>query len=109
MGTKPKPNGSASHAPPQPPGPSHPLPPLERGMEGPAGAPSRLERQTLEYHELPKPGKTEVVSSKRVVTQHDLSLAYTPGVAIPCLKIQKDLDLAYRWTNKGNLVAVVTN
>jgi malate dehydrogenase (oxaloacetate-decarboxylating)(NADP+) len=105
---KERPNGSASHAPPKPAGPVHGAPPLEHGMEGP-GAPSLLERQTLEYHELPKPGKTEVVSSKPVVTQHDLSLAYTPGVAIPCLKIQKDLDLAYRWTNKGNLVAVVTN
>ena len=70
---------------------------------------SALERETLAYHEFPRPGKLEVVPSKPVVTQHDLSLAYTPGVAIPCLKIQEDPDGAYRWTNKGNLVAVITN
>jgi malate dehydrogenase (oxaloacetate-decarboxylating)(NADP+) len=70
---------------------------------------SSLERETLAYHELPRPGKLEVVASKALVTQHDLSLAYTPGVAIPCLKIQDDASGAYRWTNKGNLVAVITN
>ncbi len=70
---------------------------------------SSLERETLAYHEFPKPGKLEVVPSKSVSTQHELSLAYTPGVAIPCLKIQADPSGAYRWTNKGNLVAVITN
>ena len=70
---------------------------------------SALERETLAYHELPRPGKLEVVSSKPLLTQHDLSLAYTPGVAIPCLKIQDDPAGAYRWTNRGNLVAVITN
>jgi malate dehydrogenase (oxaloacetate-decarboxylating)(NADP+) len=70
---------------------------------------SLLERQTLEYHEHPRPGKTGVVSTKPVLTQHDLSLAYTPGVAIPCLRVQADPDEAYRFTNRGNLVAVVTN
>src|SRR5262245_40826437 len=73
------------------------------------GASPLLERQTLEYHEFPRPGKTEIVSTKPVATQHDLSLAYTPGVAVPCLKIQAQPDLAYRYTNRGNLVAVVTN
>ncbi len=70
---------------------------------------SSLERETLDYHENPRPGKLEVVASKNLVTQHDLSLAYTPGVAIPCLKIQEDPSGAYRWTNRGNLVAVITN
>ncbi len=70
---------------------------------------SALERETLAYHEFPKPGKTEVVSTKPVATQHDLSLAYTPGVAIPCLKIEENPENAYRWTNRGNLVAVITN
>ena len=70
---------------------------------------SALERETLAYHEFPKPGKIEVVPSKPVVTQQDLSLAYTPGVAIPCLKIQENEDDAYRYTNRGNLVAVITN
>jgi malate dehydrogenase (oxaloacetate-decarboxylating)(NADP+) len=70
---------------------------------------SALERETLAYHEYPRPGKLEVVPSKPVVTQHDLSLAYTPGVAIPCLKIQQDPEGAYKWTNRGNLVAVITN
>ena len=68
-----------------------------------------LERETLAYHEFPRPGKLEVVPSKPVSTQHHLSLAYTPGVAIPCLKIQEDPASAYRWTNRGNLVAVITN
>jgi malate dehydrogenase (oxaloacetate-decarboxylating)(NADP+) len=70
---------------------------------------SALERETLAYHEFPRPGKLEVIPSKPVATQHELSLAYTPGVAIPCLKIQANLENAYRWTNKGNLVAVITN
>jgi malate dehydrogenase (oxaloacetate-decarboxylating)(NADP+) len=72
-----------------------------------AGSP--IAKAALDYHEFPRPGKTEVVSTKPVATQGDLSLAYTPGVAVPCLAIQKDQDLAYRYTNKGNLVAVVTN
>jgi malate dehydrogenase (oxaloacetate-decarboxylating)(NADP+) len=71
--------------------------------------PSSLERDTLAYHELPRPGKLEVVPSKPVATQRELSLAYTPGVAIPCLKIQANPADAYRYTNKGNLVAVITN
>ena len=70
---------------------------------------SALERETLAYHENPRPGKLEVVPTKPVATQRDLSLAYTPGVAIPCLKIEEDPELAYKWTNKGNLVAVITN
>jgi len=63
----------------------------------------------FEYHEKPRPGKLEVATSKPCLTQRDLSMAYTPGVARPCLAIEKDPDAAYRYTGKGNLVAVVSN
>jgi malate dehydrogenase (oxaloacetate-decarboxylating)(NADP+) len=63
----------------------------------------------LEYHAGSRPGKIEVVPTKPVTTQHDLSLAYTPGVAVPCLEIARDPEKAYDYTAKGNLVAVVTN
>jgi malate dehydrogenase (oxaloacetate-decarboxylating)(NADP+) len=61
------------------------------------------------YHEFPRPGKLEVTTSKPCLTQRDLSLAYTPGVARPCLAIQDDPEAAYHYTGKGNLVAVVSN
>src|SRR4030066_1632567 len=64
----------------------------------------------LEYHRLDgKPGKISVVSTKPMDTQRDLSLAYTPGVAVPVLEIEKDAEAAYEYTSKGNLVAVITN
>ncbi len=63
----------------------------------------------LKYHEDGRPGKIEVTVTKPARTQLDLSLAYTPGVAIPVLEIAKDPDTAYRYTAKGNLVAVVSN
>ncbi|MEO6463629.1 MAG: NADP-dependent malic enzyme [Candidatus Eisenbacteria bacterium] len=63
----------------------------------------------LEYHAGGRPGKIEVVATKPVTTQHDLSLAYTPGVAVPCREIAADPEKAYDYTAKGNLVAVVTN
>jgi len=63
----------------------------------------------LEYHASGRKGKIEVISSKPCLTSRDLSLAYTPGVAEPCLAIEKDPDLAYLYTAKGNLVAVVSN
>ena len=63
----------------------------------------------LHYHEMGKPGKIEVVPTKPYSTQTDLSLAYSPGVAEPCLEIQKNPHDAYRYTNKGNLVAVISN
>jgi malate dehydrogenase (oxaloacetate-decarboxylating)(NADP+) len=66
-------------------------------------------QEALEYHQGPRPGKVEVVSSKPCRTQRDLSLAYTPGVAIPCLEIEKNPLDAYKYTSKGNLVAVVSN
>ena len=63
----------------------------------------------LEYHEEGKPGKIEVVPTKPYSSQRDLALAYSPGVAFPCLEIEKDPEDAYRFTNKGNLVGVISN
>lgn len=63
----------------------------------------------LQYHESGRPGKIEVKPTKAYRTQTDLSLAYSPGVAYPCLEIQQDPDAAYRYTDKGNLVAVISN
>ena len=67
------------------------------------------DEDVFDYHEKPRPGKLEVITSKPCLTQLDLSIAYTPGVARPCLAIEKDPELAYRYTGKGNLVAVVSN
>jgi malate dehydrogenase (oxaloacetate-decarboxylating)(NADP+) len=67
------------------------------------------DQDVFDYHELPRPGKLEVIPSKPCMTQRDLSLAYTPGVARPCLAIQDDPELVNRYTGKGNLVAVVSN
>ena len=66
-------------------------------------------RKSLVYHAKPKPGKTEVVPTKSYRTQRDLALAYSPGVAIPCQEIEKQLENIYKYTNKGNLVGVISN
>ena len=66
-------------------------------------------RQALVYHAKPQPGKIEVVPTKSYSTQRDLALAYSPGVAIPCLEIEKKVENVYKYTNKGNLVAVISN
>src|SRR5580693_2192665 len=63
----------------------------------------------LEYHSSSPAGKVSVTPTKPCRTQRDLSLAYTPGVAVPCLEIERDPTLAYKYTAKGNLVGVVTN
>ncbi len=68
-----------------------------------------LKKHALEYHSKGKPGKVEVVPTKPYSTQRDLSLAYSPGVAYPCLEIQKRPEDIYKYTNKGNLVAVISN
>jgi len=65
--------------------------------------------EALKYHKDGRPGKIEVVPTKPHSTQHDLSLAYTPGVAQPCLEIHKNVDDVYKYTSKGNLVAVISN
>src|SRR5512143_229242 len=66
-------------------------------------------QDALDYHALGRRGKIEVVPTKPCQTQRDLSLAYTPGVAEPCLEIKDNPDDVYKYTAKGNLVAVVTN
>src|SRR5512144_840939 len=66
-------------------------------------------QDALDYHANGRPGKIAVVPTKPLTNQRDLSLAYSPGVAEPCLEIEKDNDLAYTYTAKGNLVGVVTN
>lgn len=66
-------------------------------------------REALLYHAKPIPGKIKVVPTKKYATQRDLSLAYSPGVAEPCLEIAKDVNNVYKYTSKGNLVAVISN
>lgn len=66
-------------------------------------------REALLYHAKPTPGKIQVVPTKKYASQRDLSLAYSPGVAEPCLEIAKDINNVYKYTAKGNLVAVITN
>ncbi len=68
-----------------------------------------LRRAALEYHEFPTPGKIAIAATKQLVNQHDLALAYSPGVAAPCEEIVKDPDAAYKYTSRGNLVAVISN
>jgi len=65
--------------------------------------------EALDYHARGRPGKTEIRATKPTSTQNDLSLAYTPGVAEPCLEIAADAENAFLYTNRGNLVAVVSN
>src|SRR5258707_14827187 len=75
---------------------------LRRGMK-------LRDEEALEYHSAAPAGKIAIRATKPCLPQRDLSLAYTPGVAVPCLAIEKDPSLAYKYTAKGNLVAVVTN
>lgn len=67
------------------------------------------DQEALDYHEYPTAGKISVEATKAMDSQEDLSMAYTPGVAVPCLEIEKNPADAYRYTSKGNLVAVITN
>ena len=69
----------------------------------------QLRQAALDFHEFPKPGKIEVTPTKSLATQRDLALAYSPGVAVPCLEIQADPAASYRYTARGNLVAVISN
>ena len=66
-------------------------------------------KEALRYHKEPRPGKTEVVPTKPFLSQADLSLAYTPGVAEPCLEIHADAERSFDYTNRANLIAVITN
>ncbi len=65
--------------------------------------------KALEYHSKNKPGKLAIKPTKQLLTQQDLALAYSPGVAVPCLEIKKNLDNIYKYTTRGNFVAVITN
>ncbi len=69
----------------------------------------QYEKEALRYHREPRPGKTEVVPTKPFFSQADLSLAYTPGVAAPCLEIKADAERSFDYTNRSNLIAVITN
>ncbi|UZV73236.1 NADP-dependent malic enzyme [Pasteurella multocida] len=70
---------------------------------------AQLRQAALDFHEFPTPGKIEVTPTKSLATQRDLALAYSPGVAVPCLEIQADPAASYRYTSRGNLVAVISN
>ncbi|MCA0213703.1 MAG: NADP-dependent malic enzyme [Proteobacteria bacterium] len=70
---------------------------------------AELRRAALEYHEFPTPGKVAIAATKQLINQHDLALAYSPGVAAPCEEIVKDPVNAFKYTSRGNLVAVITN
>ena len=68
-----------------------------------------FKQAALDYHQFPKPGKLSIALTKSTESQRDLALAYSPGVAEPVREISKNPDAAYQYTNKGNLVAVITN
>ncbi|HDR1006163.1 TPA: NADP-dependent malic enzyme [Pasteurella multocida] len=70
---------------------------------------AQLRQAALDFHEFPTQGKIEVTPTKSLATQRDLALAYSPGVAVPCLEIQADPAASYRYTSRGNLVAVISN
>ena len=70
---------------------------------------AQLRKAALDYHEFPTPGKIAIAPTKQLVNQHDLALAYSPGVAAPCEEIVKDPANAFKYTSRGNLVGVVTN
>ena len=70
---------------------------------------AELRRAALEYHQSPSPGKRSIAPTTQLINQHDLALAYSPGVAAPCEEIVKDPNNAFKYTSRGNLVAVITN
>ena len=70
---------------------------------------SKLDQEALSFHSSGRPGKLEITATKPLMSQHDLSLAYSPGVAAPCLAIEADPDTAYDYTAKGNIIAVISN
>jgi len=81
---------------------------LAKPPAGP-GRPTFTDQQALQFHSVGRPGKLEVIATKPMATQRDLSLAYSPGVAVPVLAIAEDESRAYDYTTKGNFVAVITN
>src|ERR1700733_9224259 len=97
------------------------MPAIEKRFAGDAGLPGGnptimdhsaarvTDEEALLFHSAGKPGKIEISPTKPLTTQRDLTLAYSPGVAIPCLAIERDPALAYDYTAKGNMVAVISN
>src|ERR1700687_3273766 len=77
--------------------------------DGPPKRPSITDQEALQFHSRGRPGKLEIVATKPMATQRDLSLAYSPGVAVPVKAIAADPSTAYDYTSKGNMVAVITN
>ena len=71
--------------------------------------PNFTDQEALDFHSAPTPGKISMLPTKPMVTQRDLSLAYSPGVAVPVKAIAEDEDAAYEYTSKGNMVAVISN
>ena len=88
--------------------PLSPLPPQPL-VSSSAEKAAQLRQAALEYHQFPTPGKIAISATKQLVNQHDLALAYSPGVAAPCEEIVKDPNNAFKYTSRGNLVAVITN
>mgnify|MGYP001627113725 CR=1 FL=1 len=82
---------------------------MSSNTPSPADKREQLRRAALEYHQHPTPGKIAIAPTKQLVNQHDLALAYSPGVAAPCEEIARDPSAAYRYTSRGNLVAVISN
>ena len=83
--------------------------PLEQSSQNAQEKKEQLRLAALEYHQFPTPGKISVPPTKQLLNQHDLALAYSPGVAAPCEEIVKDPNNAFKYTSRGNLVAVITN
>ena len=83
--------------------------PLEQSSQNAQEKKEQLRLAALEYHQFPTPGKISVTPTKQLLNQHDLALAYSPGVAAPCEEIVKDPNKAFKYTSRGNLVAVITN
>ncbi|MGC9184721.1 MAG: NADP-dependent malic enzyme, partial [Thiomonas sp.] len=78
-------------------------------MSSPEDPKAKLRQAALEYHEFPRPGKLAVVATKQLSNQRDLALAYSPGVASACEEIHARPDDVFRYTARGNLVAVISN
>ncbi len=82
------------------------MPPIDANIDEKR---AELRQAALEYHEFPTPGKIAIHATKQLINQHDLALAYSPGVAAPCEEIVRDPNNAFKYTSRGNLVAVITN
>ena len=79
------------------------------GSSSEPSKPASQRQAALDYHQFPTPGKISIAATKQLINQHDLALAYSPGVAAPCEEIVKDPNNAFKYTSRGNLVAVITN